>query len=649
MPQQNLFYLRYSNFVPKTSVGTLQGPILAYIAVPQLNPNDPSGNITIVDESFRFPENTALYSNKLIQFTGNFDAAIPTNNILVTTYYSNTVNNNPNSLVLQTQPANPLWYQFKFDPQFPIIQQPNGSYSVTITDSNGATIDKNHYILVINAGQPIIYTDLINTENLWYYINYLTTNSVPKQVFLAVSSIFTQASSSNPGTNQYTIQQDPLTGLWRLTVNTSNGNYPSVLPIGNSNIQVQHPIQAQPTDAWYCQITNGYFQRNLPQPDGSLRSYRYFVPEYQNQPWNPQIPYMLNLGETPIFIDNQTLRLRNIPLMPNGIQPNQLYIYIRQSSERSDNTNQLITAAGNNEDISIYNPSNNNIASAIWYRLKVNSIDTNSGLIAIGGILNPDGTPAFISGNDALLYNTDQYVAFYYYQQLGYIFNQINLNPIYSPQLLNQGVSIYIQPAQYVVGNISGSNNKVVAYLFFDVNNKIIGGSSTSLPIGMDLDVFYSTGSGSGIPGIFDDRTTFLELARIFVRNTNIINDITNDNLVDARIQGGRLENNPPPEIQSLINSNTNGMWSLFNWGGIILPGNSVIVINLPSYLTNDDFSPTGNALSGNNLTNRLLDIRRICKKNMAFGVLPIIRFYDSAGNPVDTLNPPLDLYYTYN
>lgn len=652
MASTSLFYLRYSTTVPKTSVGTLQGPILAYVAVPQLDPNDPTGNITIVDESFNFPENTTLYSNQVIQFTGGFNAAIPTNNILVTTYYTNATNSNPNVPLLASQPVRPLWYQFIFPNSTPIIQQPNGTYAITITDNNGATIDNSHYQLWPTTGQPTaIYTDLINNGDTWYYINYLSTNNTVKKQLLSVTPIYDPVASNNPGTNQYTIQQNAFSGLWQININIANGNYPSILPIGNSNIEVLHPIQALSTSQWYCQITNGYFQRNIPDPNnGSLRSYRYFIPEYQSQAWYPNLPYMFQAGETPVFIDNTTIRLRNIPLMQPNIQANQLYIYITNSTQRSNNTNYLINTAGGLTDTSLYIQSNNNVPSQIWYRLIIDSIDTNSGLVSISGIQSPDGTITFTTGDDALLYNSDSLLAFYYFQELNYIFNKINLNPVFNPQLLNIGVSLYIQPAQYSVNNISGNNSAVTSYLLFDNNEMIIGTSDSGVPTNgtVSLTQFYTGGDGSGIPGIFQDRTTFLELARIFVRNTSILDNILNGNLVDARIQGGQLMQPVPPEIQNIINNNTNEMWPLFNWHGIIMPGNSVVVIQLPYYLTYDDYTAQGNPLSGQDLINRLLDLRRTVKKNMAFGVLPILRFYDAAGNPMDSLNPPLDQYQTY-
>lgn len=638
-----LFTIRYSSTVPKTQSGTLVGPILSYVAVPQLDPASDTGNIRIINSSYTFPENTNLFSNNITTFIDNAGIAV-SNNILITSYYSNTFNNTTLAPIQATKPVTPLWYQFSFANYPAITSQPNGTYIATITDNNGDLVDTNHYILYPSTGVPqYIYTDLINTPDTWYYVNYLTTNNIPIQRFLSVTPIYNMVSTSSPGTNQYTIQYNSPSALWNITTAGNPDIIYSILPIGNTIIQLINPVQASNTSPWYAQITNGYFQRNIITSAGT-NSYTYYLPEYQTQAWDPVIPFQFWPGETPIFIDNQTLRLRNIPLRPAGLYPNDLYIYITNSSSRSDSSNYNINTQGNLFDSSVFNPSNNNIPSAIWWRLIVTDIDRNSGLVTIGGIQSADGITTITTGLDADIYQDDILLAFYYYQELDYVFNDINLNPTLDDAVLTAGISVYIRPAIYTTANgSSGSVNSVSDYLLFDQNQIILQASDPLVSLGQTLSAFYSATNGSGIPAIGEDQTTFLELGRIFIRNAATIRNITNGNIVDARIQGGTLMENPPVSIQELINTNTNLMYSLLDWGGIIMPGNSVVVIQLPYYLTYDNYTPQGNALSGANLTNRLLDIRRTVKKNMALGVLPILRFYDAVGNPMDSLNPPLD------
>jgi hypothetical protein len=101
-----------------------------------------------------------------------------------------------------------------------------------------------------------------------------------------------------------------------------------------------------------------------------------------------------------------------------------------------------------------------------------------------------------------------------------------------------------------------------------------------------------------------------------------------------------------PADIIALINSHIHGLYDLKDWAGTVMPGNSVVIFRLPQYLLNDDYSPTGTPITDvGPRTSRMVNIRNICKKHLASGVLPIVRFYDVAGNITADI-PPLDRRY---
>jgi hypothetical protein len=415
----------------------------------------------------------------------------------------------------------------------------------------------------------------------------------------------------------------------------------SMLTIGTTKIHLEHPIQAQSTEPWYLRVTNGYFKRVI-----GGNTYEYYIPEYIGQNFNPQPPFQYQLNEQPVFLDNNLLRLRQNPISPLNLINNDVEIYIRNSTQRSDTMNQLITGQGNIFDPI---PFSSNTISNIWWRVRVDDIDRNTGLVKTGGLIKPLNpgpwdVPGFtVSDNDSLVYASDDIHAFYFFEQLDYVYSKISLNPIFDRSLLSTGISIYIKPARSNVNGVLYIPPTVVDHLIFDENEKVIFASDPAVVLGSTVDEFFTLSDNSGKPIVGADQTKFLELARVFVRNTATIRNITDGNLVDTRILGNVLMPNLPPEVIAQINFDTHGLYDLLNWQGEVLPGNSVVVVKIPGYMLNDDYTPSGTPLVGDVLTQRMLDLRIMCKKHLAAGVLPILRFYDNNTGATLPIKPPVD------
>lgn len=644
----DLFFPRYSQEVPKSAVsGTLEGPNLAFVHVPDLDPSGPGGNVSIVDSSFRFPENTTLFADNVVEFSANLGIN-DTSNILLTNKYSNTIDLVNLTPLNRTISVRPLWYQYSFLPGFPMLPNPNGTFTVTILDNSGNEVSPDH--ISLDPSNSRIYTDISNTLDTWYQVVYLTNGGQVSKL-LSAEPVFKRVSAFSPGLNnpEYIAQYDPFVNRFQIRTQADPSITFSMLTIGTTKINVKYPIAAAETDPWYLQIANGYFKRFVGQS-----VYEYGVPEYFTQAFNPSLPLNYQINETPIFMDNNLIRLRQVPLAPVGAVTNDIVIYIRYSRERSDTANYLIQAAGNQADPV---PYSGNTLSTIWYRLSIEDIDRTTGIIRINGVIAPDGTLMNAIPNDNVIYKSDQLVAFYYYQELDLVYNKISLNPILDRSLLTNGISVYISPVRANVydSNLAAytlySSTVTINHLLFDKNERIVASSDPLAPIGITLDEFYMLSSAAilqtGVPLITADRTTFLELARVFVRNTAVIRDITDSNLVDTRIEGGRLIDVLPPEIIDIINTNTHDMYYLRDWDGVVLPINSVVVIKIPSYLLNDNFEQSGTMLTGDDLFRRMIDIRRTCKKHLAAGVLPVVRFYNNSTGAIQyQLNPPLDRIY---
>jgi hypothetical protein len=641
-----LFFFRYSSEVPKTDIGSLVGANLAYVNPPQLDPVSDTGNISIVDRSFNFPENNTLFANTIRRFTGNLGIN-DTNNVLVTNKYSNTLDTTTLLPINQTVPVRPLWYKHNFIATDPIVASPNSSYQITIFDNLNNQISSDHYVLFPSTGVPIgIHTDLVNTPDTWYFVLYTSPNGQVRKL-LSVENVYNPTDSfTGSGDGQYIANYIDAIGQWQIQVTGNPSIIYSMLTIGTTKISVTHPIQATSTEPWYLQIRNGYFKRRIVGPSIN-NTYEYYLPEYIAQGWNPQQPYMYQIAETPLFLDNNLIRLRQNPISQAGIINNDVEIYIRQSTERSDQVNEFITGAGNIFDTT---PYVSNAISSVWWRVIIDDIDRNTGLVKIGGVIAPPtagpwgaANTAITTGDDALIYNSDSLHAFYFFQQLEYTYTKMSFNPIFDRSLLTNGISIYIKPAKSDINNVIYTFPSVIDHLIFDENENIIFASDPLVPLGGKVSDFFIQTDNSGVPLVGRDQSTFLELARIFVRNTATIRDITNTNLVDTRIAGGVLMPVLAPEVIEQINIDTNGLFQLLNWQGAILPGNSVVVVKVPSYLLNDDYLVSGTPLTGDALNGRMVDIRTKCKKHLAAGVLPIVRFYDNDTGEVLPIKPPLD------
>ncbi len=631
---KDLYYPRYSIEVPKSSLsGSLEGPNLAFVRVPKLDPVSPSGNICLIDRSYKFPENTSLYAGNVVKFNANIGIN-DTNNILVTNKYSNTHDPVTLTPINRSALVRPLWYQYRFLVAFPLVANPNGTFTARLIDNFGVEAAQDH--ILIDDDHSKLYTDIVNTPDKYYTVVYNSTSGQVAKLLSTEPYFKEVVSFSVTGAPEYSTQYDPVLSRYQIRTQQNPTYMISMLTIGTTRIHVKHSVEAANTEPWYVNVSNGYFKRFV----GS-NTYEYGVPEYYAQPFNPMLPFEYRINETPIFVDNNLLRLRHVPLGNNGDVPDDVFIYIRFSRERTDTVNYTINSTGETVDLNPYSQVN---PSTVWCRIRIEDIDRTTGLVKVAGIEDASGNLLSTIADDNVIYRSDTLVAFYYYQQKDLIFQKISLNPVLDRSLLTHGVSIYATPMRANIGGAQYLSSNTVDYLLFDENEVIIGASDSTVPLGETVDEFFAVTDGSGIPQMFHDRTTFLELARVFVRNTAVIRDITDSNLVDTRILGGNILDPLPPEVIDIININTNGLYYLRYWAGIILPGNSVVVVKLPSYLLNDNYKEDGTLLTDDELIARQLDIRRVVKKHIASGVLPLVRFYDNVSGEIDySLTPPLD------
>ncbi len=650
------YYFRYSKTVPKEPIsGSLIGANLAFVNVPELDPSTDTGNLRIVDRSYTFPENNILFADSVVSFVGP-SVSNDASNFLVTDEYGNATSDLIPAAVDKTIEIRPLWYKHVFASSYVPSLPSSGQYNIKIYDETGAVIPSDHYKLSPSTGVPTaLYTDLVNTVDKTYMLVYMC-GGIEIRRLLSVEPIFTERlTGSNLAAKEYKKAVDPSDNRYKITVSTTGKQY-SLKNIGTTKIYAKHPIQVSgPHDPWYVQLVNGYFKRIQ---DGNV--YEYYLPEFSSQAWRPQAPFKLQILETPIFIDNNTLRLKQTPLpKTSDTISDKIHIYIRKSLDRTSAINNAITAAGgilsNSEAFLASSPTNT--VSSRWWELEVGDIDRNSGLVKILGIKQPSGDSTVyetFSDVDNAIYTTDEIVACYYYIEEEYTYIRRNFNPLSDRTLLDHGVSIYIRPAKAYgypgntdakLPSTSYPADHVVEYLLFNKNEEITDYSNdaASIPIGQTLDAFYTSGADSPIAKEGANQTLLLEIARVFVGGSSTIYDISEGGLTDARIKGGVLMDNLPPDVIGVLDSNTYGMYGFRNWDSAVYPGHCVVVFKLPTYLLNDNYEETGTPLTGENLDSRLIEVREDCKKHLSTGEFPIVRFYDNSTGAISLIKPPLD------
>jgi hypothetical protein len=622
------YYFRFSDEVPKEDIpsATLVGAVLAYINIPEIDPSSEDGNIRILASDFQFPENTIASSDQVVTFTNN-SIYSDTPNILLTNIYNNTNDITTLTPINRTVEVRPLWYKYTFLSIAPISPKPNGSYEIRIFDNKWNLMPEERHKIDSNKE---FYTDLINTSDTYYWVVYLSEGIEVKKL-LSVEPIFKEVTSLTlQDQQQYQASYSEYDQRWIITTNSSSStSIFSMKTIGNTRISLVHPIEATKLEPWYLQIANGYFRRVY-----NNQEYEYYIPEYSTQIWNPQYPYKYQQLETVNFIDNNLIKLKQTPLIPETENiVNKIKIYIRKSTSRTDTINELINNAGLILDTENDGPFIDNTDSTYWWQAIVEDYDRNTGYIKISGIQPPPGSHYTIPDTDNMLFANDAIYAFYYHQEDEYVFTELNLNPILDRSLTKCGISIYIKPARGTGNSGRFVTDKTIHYIRFNEDDYCE-------EYGVTIDEFFAQSDNTGD---ITDHATYLELGRIYVRNIAVLRDITDGNIVDARIRGGLLKDPVSDTIRNLLQSNSNGLYDLRYWDSAVWPTNSVVVIRLPDFLLNDNWENTGTALAGDDLTNRLTDIRNICKKHLAIGVLPIVRFYNSTTGIMTSIKPPID------
>ena len=337
--------------------------------------------------------------------------------------------------------------------------------SVKVLNGSMAEVDTNRWSFVNEALYSddddqdtwgVIFNDLENSfdakhgQFTVYYIQYTKSNGETIVELLNNSAIFVQRTLENV-TYKYTYSvENENSTYYNVTIITPSGiSRLAVQPSEMSRLQLDGPVRSAAHNEWYLRITNGELKRYYTY-DGATCYYRYYIPEYYDQGFDPIQPYKLDTVKAQVLNRN----LLSIPLTSLAYSTDsQLYINIIVK----DKNNNAKYAFTSNPDIE-YWVEYDYINKALKRLAYVNiadqlSVDERNGLLYLGNYS---------------LENDDNVEVTAYYTTEHYEIRDINFNPALYPDILDY---VYIV---FVVPEVSSPVTSSVEWLVMEKGGRII-------------------------------------------------------------------------------------------------------------------------------------------------------------------------------
>jgi len=200
------------------------------------------------------------------------------------------------------------------------------------------------------------------------------------------------------------------------------------------------PASLSQEDPWFPILTNGSFYTN-----GS----KFFIAEYSQQTFIPYEPWKRKLLEEAVILENKLLMTQHGNLHIDPVDGFHLDIIILDQNENPK------WAISTNTDLDYYVDSFGNQTNIPYDHTGIASYNARDGLIQI--------TYSLLSPSDIVQIS-------YYYQEYDFEYNQVNLNPIYDPDMVGRTVVLLIDP--YNAGD--ALPDQTVFHIILDEENNIV-------------------------------------------------------------------------------------------------------------------------------------------------------------------------------
>ncbi len=572
---------------------------LSYVSNTNITPEN---NIGIIDKSGTIIENRFIDSSYYTVIGSTFSSY--TSKLYITDIFTSAIN---------SQDSTPIFYKHKLS-QINIekINSTEFSYrtliesSIVFLDKNFNPITNSEYDYDNSTGT--LYHNLLNDDDNIYFIQYAIKRDDGS---IITNTTYSEIINSEPIYREVTYTDydsfgNIISGSKVYTLTETTSSYQFTMPTGgtyawreteNSNIFIKGTNALDNSIPWYLRIVNGNFKRYFATTG---LYYKYYLPEFTNQSFDPYYPYKKYSNLKCSYID------KNIIKFPTSIFTSNFMPFEVKITDENDNLLYLYTT-----DSTLINTAFND---SINYTNGILSIDTKNGYIHI---------------KDSIL-DIYKISATYYSDNDFYEVMDIDFNPINNVEILNQRIVFYVVP------EVISTRTNSLYYLIVDHIGRITYCSqmedSTNIDI-WSLSTYFNS-DGTPVSTIYYDYGT-TNFINIFTTETTndpigtypsffVIGEITVGNniqvptLYDSRVQGGGIKDRLKaealaiePEVSYFSNYRSK----------LPFPGMNTCYIELPTSLLD--------TYSGNFTETQ---VRDIIYKHLQFGNYPCIRYYNSNG-----------------
>lgn len=434
---QNLDYasvsyvdLEMSNYVHKHLERFIYSPFVRPDAVPvsyleteSVNSKD---NLQIADKTWTVPANSKqhldLRNNFIISFTKTFNSAFK--EILAT---NKTYINSESREV-------PLFFKHVL---------PEDATSCTlevIKNGNKFDIDDGFYIDLENKSVFTNYQNFYdrNTKNyILFFLSGSTTTGAYRELLNPVS-VATEAEWTDIDQTTGAIKdtsivytKEPSGSGYLFTFSKADRWY--IKPIEESFIQPLAVSGYSLNESWYMRFSNGLFSSYT---NGTVR--KYAIPEFLDQAFAPYYPVRFSTYSNLEYVNSKILKFPKQNLVIDPANDFNLEVRI------FDVNGVLIKVYTTDTSLAGERYSN----TEVFYELGIDSWDESKG---------------FVSFNESIDASW-KLNAQYFYKSNDYEYTNIDLNPIFNPQVLNSTVVFYLIP---------GTTHKALHHLLVDTSGRI--------------------------------------------------------------------------------------------------------------------------------------------------------------------------------
>ena len=567
-----------------------------------------SSAISIADKSSSLINNRIESNKDYVTVSDTLTYTIETNRFVLTDEYVTSQN---------TVTDIPLFFKHTIDiTNVPRVSSTDFTLQSGVVLSDVEILDKSFNVvskvgLRVDFDEGIIYNNLetgydVETESyIIYYVKYSVRISNDVSTYIELldnQNIYNQATFADLDESMQLIND----GRKVYLIEAAEQNFDITLPVsGTYSFQIQDISKIKINvlnsldvdDDWYLRITNGNFYASV-----GGTSYRYSIAQFDIQDWDPEYPYKKSISEDSSVLSKKLIKLNR----ENIYQSSTSSLYIDVLINDKDDVAVAAYTTNSSNDGTLAS----NLATFVEWtftdKVGIRSVDHKAGILDIEGLD---------------LRSDYKIISTYYFEEKEYEFLEVNFNPIGNIDILNQKVSLFIEP-----DTLTSDNIQTLYYLIVDRKGQVIESDypdfnndtqrmSGEVLFYESIPSFYS----GDAPAVFIDDYT-VEGDGIFL----ILGDVTTEtdssiqqaSVFDARVAGGGV-------VESLIDSARNKnpeidwYWDLGNFDGSPYPGTASYFVEVPVEVLDD---------AGGTLNQK--EVKDIIDKHPAFGVYSVVKAY---------------------